>query len=325
MAHTYEVIGTPEVQKEYCDEWQTTMVFRLRRDDGKEDTIWVTAGVPDWQRGSSQAAGHRMGFESVNVFGGSIDEWCGRELYADITDDEGDFHSLRMRDEIMAMLEAVSETALANQVSPARYEDDSEVIDIIEAAKAEWFEAHPECSIETSEDTDAAINKALGLPNSGSLRGLAVDLADSTPAEISERVKSGLDNWFREASKTTLRETARQNVIDSMREAAAFSHRRNFHRLHVRRDGTVTWFDSISKSDDIIDDRADGFAPIPSVGVWGTDGYACNCDFCSDAGYEGDIDAAIADAVGAGLDDSIEEEALRAFDEIPAGYFDDEA
>ena len=41
----------------------------------------------------------------------------------------------------------------------SKYEDDSDVIDIIEAAKAEWFEAHSECDVPTSEDTDEAINK----------------------------------------------------------------------------------------------------------------------------------------------------------------------
>ena len=81
--------------------------------------------------------------------------------------------------------------------SETRYEDDSDVIDIIESAKAEWFESHPECDTPTTEETDEAINKALGLSVSGSLRGLAVDLADLTPEEISADVKHGLSAWWK--------------------------------------------------------------------------------------------------------------------------------
>ena len=116
MSHTYEIIGEPEVQREYSDQWQTTMVFELRRDDGKQDTIWVTAGVADWQRGSSQAAGHRFGFEDVDVFGGSLDEWCGRNLYMDLTDEDGNIDSGLVADEKYAMLESVRKIALANQI-----------------------------------------------------------------------------------------------------------------------------------------------------------------------------------------------------------------
>ena len=38
--------------------------------------------------------------------------------------------------------------------------------------------------------------KALGLPPCGSIRGLALDLADCTPDEINGDVKAGLDKWF---------------------------------------------------------------------------------------------------------------------------------
>ena len=79
----------------------------------------------------------------------------------------------------------------------SRYQDDSEVIDIIESAKAEWLEAHPECELETDESTDEAINKQLGLPASGSVRGLALDLAACTPEQISGDVEDGLAEWFR--------------------------------------------------------------------------------------------------------------------------------
>ena len=79
----------------------------------------------------------------------------------------------------------------------SRYEDDSDVIDIIEEAKAEWFAEHAECSTPTSEETDARINKQLGLPVCGSIRGLALDLADCSPDEIKGDVKIGLDSWYR--------------------------------------------------------------------------------------------------------------------------------
>lgn len=142
----------------------------------------------------------------------------------------------------------------------------------------------------------------------------------------------------------TMRETARKNVIDSVTEAATKSHERNYEKLHVLRDGTVSWFESTNKSDDIIDRQADGFAAIPSVGTFGTGGYACNCDYCDevysavdeqnaiDDGREYDKSAkyatqtdAIADAVGNSDLGDIEAEMLRQLDSIEAGYFDDEA
>lgn len=91
----------------------------------------------------------------------------------------------------------------------------------------------------------------------------------------------------------------------------------------MHRDGTVAWFESINRTDDIIDDRADGFAAVPSVGTFGTGGYACNCDHCNDSGY-GTREAAIADAIDCDLS-GIEEAMTEALQQIPQGYFDDEA
>ena len=128
---------------------------------------------------------------------------------------------------------------------------------------------------------------------------------------------------------TTARETARQLVIDSVSEAAHKSHERNYEKLHVHRDGTVSWFESINRSDDLIDSEADGFALIPSVITVGTGGYACNCDYCNDIGkvIDGEVltaEDAIGNAVGDADLSDMEADMLRNFDEIPVGYFGDE-
>lgn len=78
----------------------------------------------------------------------------------------------------------------------------------------------------------------------------------------------------------TLRETAQGMIETVAREAAAYAHQQHYHRLHVRRDGSLTWMQALNKSDDLIDDRADHFAAIPSLGVWGTGSYRCNCNYC---------------------------------------------
>jgi hypothetical protein len=122
---------------------------------------------------------------------------------------------------------------------------------------------------------------------------------------------------------TSLRLTAHQNIIDSVTEAASKGHERNYEKLHVRRDGSVSWFESINASDDIIDGHADHFCAVPSVVTVGTGSYACNCDYCEDKGYETRADA-IADAVAESDIAFLEESMLKALDGIPAGYFNDE-
>lgn len=81
-------------------------------------------------------------------------------------------------------------------VDPRADWDDSNYIDIIESAKAAWFKAHPDCDTPTDENTDESINRELGLPVSGSLRGLSLDLADMSEADIRANVASGLSAWF---------------------------------------------------------------------------------------------------------------------------------
>jgi hypothetical protein len=82
-AKRYTLIGRPRVQPEYCDEWETVMVIDLRRDDGEEGDVWIVAGVPDYRRGSSAAAGTQDGYQTVRVFGNSPDTWCPDNFDAD--------------------------------------------------------------------------------------------------------------------------------------------------------------------------------------------------------------------------------------------------
>ena len=122
---------------------------------------------------------------------------------------------------------------------------------------------------------------------------------------------------------TTLRTQAEELVRQSALEAAQKSHEKNYEKLHVRRDGTVSWFESINHSDDLIDDEAEHFCAIRSVITVGTGSYACNCDHCEDEGYESKADA-IADAISDGAISDYEDQMVAAFTEIPVGYFDDE-
>lgn len=73
---TYELIGSPYIENAYCDAWETTMVCDLRRSDGETGDVWIVAGVPDYLRGTSNAARTQYGYEQVRVFGDSPDHWC---------------------------------------------------------------------------------------------------------------------------------------------------------------------------------------------------------------------------------------------------------
>ena len=84
---TYALIGTPRIESEYSDEYETTMVCDVRRGDGVTGDVWIVAGVPDYQRGSSDAARTQYGYERVRVFGDSPDSWCPASLDADDADD----------------------------------------------------------------------------------------------------------------------------------------------------------------------------------------------------------------------------------------------
>ena len=141
----------------------------------------------------------------------------------------------------------------------------------------------------------------------------------------------------------TLRTTARDLVIEQVSAAATKDHERNYEKLHIRRDGTISWTESIDKYGDIIDSGADHFAAIPSVITVGTGSCSCNCDYCDevynadeeanaladgrkydrDNKYDSDADA-IADAVSNSDLEDMETDMLARFDEIETGYFDDE-
>ena len=97
----YEVIGTPHVEAEYSDEYETTMVFDLRRADGETGDVWIVAGVPDYMRGSSDAAHTQRGYERVRVFGDSPGHWCPESFRP--ADGDYDF-----ADEIIAAVESMA-------------------------------------------------------------------------------------------------------------------------------------------------------------------------------------------------------------------------
>lgn len=121
----------------------------------------------------------------------------------------------------------------------------------------------------------------------------------------------------------TLRASAREAVSEFAREAAERSHQRNYHKLHVWRDGSVSWTESLNSTDDIIDRGAKHFAAVKSVISVGTGSYLCNCDFCEDKGFDSREEAICAAVDESDLSD-LEAEMLKKFDAIPIGYFDDE-
>ena len=146
-----------------------------------------------------------------------------------------------------------------------------------------------------------------------------------------------------EPQSGSLRSAARQAVIDAVAVRAAHEHQRNFHKLHIYRDGHLRWSEHINQSDDIIDSRADQFGPIPSVACVGTGTHSCNCEYCNEVysatdeayaieqGEEYDKSTkyadryeAIADAVANADLSELEADMLAQLDAIEIGYFDDE-
>jgi len=131
----------------------------------------------------------------------------------------------------------------------------------------------------------------------------------------------------------TLREQARDFVTDQAGKYAELDHARNYHRLHVRRDGSVAWTEFHDSSSDLIDGQANHFCAIHSVARVGTGSYVCNCDYCGSVVYpqnrqDETTDRQLAEAVQMAVDDSdldsIAAAMLEKFDGIEAGYFDDE-
>lgn len=141
----------------------------------------------------------------------------------------------------------------------------------------------------------------------------------------------------------SLREQAGGLIGEEVAQAEKYSHQRHYHKLHVHRDGTVDWFYSFNRSDDLIDREARGFAAIPSVITVGVGGTSCNCDYCNNI-YDPTVEAEAIeegrpydrdekfnsqeDALRAAVSDSdlsgLEHAMLKKLAEIPVGYFDDE-
>ena len=95
---TYELIGSPRIESEYCDEWETAVVCDLRRSDGETGDVWICAGVPRSERGTSDAVGTQDGFLRVWLPGDSPACWCPKNF---------DYHDHE------AILDACREAALA--------------------------------------------------------------------------------------------------------------------------------------------------------------------------------------------------------------------
>jgi hypothetical protein len=74
----FELIGNPRIEDSY--QWETTMVCNVRRDDGETGDVWIVAGVPEYLRESSGAAGTQHGYQYVWVFGDPPDMWCPESL-----------------------------------------------------------------------------------------------------------------------------------------------------------------------------------------------------------------------------------------------------
>jgi hypothetical protein len=103
---TYELIGEPRIEPEYSDSYETVMVCDLRREDGVTGDVWIVAGVPRSDRGSSDAARTQEGYLTVRVFGDSPDHWCPESFRPD--EGEGDYREISD-----SILQAVRKAALA--------------------------------------------------------------------------------------------------------------------------------------------------------------------------------------------------------------------
>lgn len=141
----------------------------------------------------------------------------------------------------------------------------------------------------------------------------------------------------------SFRATIAAFLEDRAVEYATFQHRRNFHRLHIHRDGTTTWTEFSDRNSDIIDRQAAGFAAVPSLAVVGTGSYTCNCDHCGavynardeqnarddgrpynrDEKYDS-VEDAVADAVAGSDLGEVERMLAEALERVEVGYFEDE-
>ncbi len=76
-----------KIETAYTDDaYETVLTMDLTRSDGEKGDCWVVAGVPQWQRGSSDAAGHQTGFLDAWAFGDSLETWLSPNFHGDDTD-----------------------------------------------------------------------------------------------------------------------------------------------------------------------------------------------------------------------------------------------
>jgi hypothetical protein len=121
----------------------------------------------------------------------------------------------------------------------------------------------------------------------------------------------------------TLRQAVTDQITEYVGQAAIYSHHRNYHKLHINRDGSLSWFEAINKADDLIDRKADHFCAVQSLITVGTGSCKCNCDWCDNDEYDTQDDA-IADAFADSDITWIEENMIYRLNQLPIGYFDDE-
>jgi len=115
----------------------------------------------------------------------------------------------------------------------------------------------------------------------------------------------------------TLREKCLELAIAEAANAFAKSHDRNYHKLNILRDGSVIWSEFTSRSSDLIDAGADGFAPVPSATTVGTGSNYCYCDMCVGDQYDDSGDGEAVDAHREMIEDR--------FQDISTPYFADES
>jgi hypothetical protein len=125
MTQTQQMTYTPSkisIEREYTDgEHETVLTMDLTRSDGETGDCWIVAGVPDWQRGSSDAAGHQRGFLDVWAFGDSLDSWLSPNFHGD---------------DVPAIIAGVRDAALTTHQERLRAEAESEKVCAVEYVAA---------------------------------------------------------------------------------------------------------------------------------------------------------------------------------------------
>jgi len=115
----------------------------------------------------------------------------------------------------------------------------------------------------------------------------------------------------------TLREKCLELAIAEAANAFKKSHDRNYHKLYILRDGSVSWSEFTSRSSDLIDAGADGFAPVPSATTVGSGSIDCDCDNCQGDDYDDSSDGEAVYAHREMIEDR--------FQDISTPYFADES